>query len=793
MRIISAIVAFLLGLTLLGFGITQLNEENEETYTVETEGAEDAAFTLITDDLIDPEAGREEFTIESEGEYTIIEARTYDIEAWLGDLAHNRVTEFEESDDPESPSRILAEYVDGETDAPNPEGSDLWVSTDTVEGDTLYSWDIREESGDWALLIYADGEESAPATITATETHTVSNTAGIVMTIAGGLVLLLAMALFYWALGAPRRRRKKQDKADAAAAATATTVTSSEATVAAVDPTDTDQQTPATSEAESTQSHWSTPAVDSSDDDHVTEVFTPISEDFTEAEGAVAEEAEQDATGEFEAAADDFVASEDATAVQPAITDDKNDDDAVTAAESTEEDEPTVQEETEQPEEQDQDQTQKLSGWAKGLRDRLGRGGASAFAMLLAMTVAVISAVSLAGPVQADEEEDPEEAEETATEEPQEDEQDESPAAEDDEEAEADSEEDAETEDEATEEAEEEADDEEPAEVEAPEVEEIEGEAPEAEADEDPMPSEGYSVLLESQLDRIIADISDVVEAGDAEMDTELLTERVDGDALDFRELAYRNHELAETGMPAPIGTNVTAAVVTGEPEFPRQAFVAVEHPAMEEDLEEGETAYQILVIEQTDPRENYKLISVAEMPPGSVFPTLAAEHGGITPIESAEEPLEAIIGISEFMVDPGHDYADLTAESIYIESAHEYNEELISASEEDVEIEFSSQALNEEGITGLELPDGSILAAGSFESVMEMLPLEDGDTIWLEDELVEETAGTDWSTFPVEIITREQIVVHIPAPESEEGIELVAVASLFSDAFVDAPEGFEF
>lgn len=68
MRYLYPALALLLGLILLGFGIGQLNAD-PETHTVETQGAEDAPFTVVSDDLIDSEEGFEEFTIGAEGSF----------------------------------------------------------------------------------------------------------------------------------------------------------------------------------------------------------------------------------------------------------------------------------------------------------------------------------------------------------------------------------------------------------------------------------------------------------------------------------------------------------------------------------------------------------------------------------------------------------------------------------------------------------------------------------------------------------------------------------------------------
>src|SRR5699024_7146348 len=101
-----------------------------------------------------------------------------------GEAAHNRVTGVAEAEDPES-AHVQAERVEGEMQAPSPAGSDLWVATETAEDDLLYRWSTPDDSGDWSLLIFRDGEEPAPATITIEQEQPQSQAAGIALVIGG--------------------------------------------------------------------------------------------------------------------------------------------------------------------------------------------------------------------------------------------------------------------------------------------------------------------------------------------------------------------------------------------------------------------------------------------------------------------------------------------------------------------------------------------------------------------------------------------------------------------------------
>ncbi|WP_120005148.1 hypothetical protein [Nesterenkonia muleiensis] len=770
MRFVYAIIAFLLGLVLLGLGITQLTAETEETYTVETEGAQEAPFTVITDDVIDAEDGRDEFTIEAEGEYLIALGRTYDVEAWLDDAAHNRLTGFEPSDDPDQPSRFVAEFIDGETDVPDPSTSDLWVSVETAEGEMPYRWDTPDEAGDWALLIYREDDEPAPAAITTTETVTLSAVGGIALTVIGALLILLALGLFYRALSAPRR--KKDDAAAASAAvqpaAAEEAETAEEAEPAEQREADSDHERPAQQAAA-----WTVPSAEAAveEDEDAPTALVPV---YAE------EPAEQDAdAGSEDDASGSNTGDSDSGEAKDEVREDDQDDDE-------DEDGPLTTGDT--PEQTNAETGEKLSGWAKGLRDRLG-GGKSPFAVALAMLVALASAFGPAGPAHAEDEQDESEADTEQTDE-------DADGAEDgDDDADGEPEDsDEETDDsegggEQTDEAEEPEDqdgeqDEAPDELDAEELDE-EGAEPGVEGE---MPSEGYSVLLSSQLDRILEDIAETVDSGDEEQDAELLEDRVGGKALEYRELAYRNYDLAETSLPAPIGTDVLSAAVSGDPEFPRQAVVIVEHPDTE--------VPQILVLEQTSARENYKLVHTAMMAPGTEFPAFSPEQGGVSvadpgDAEAEDSPAATLGGIANWFADDGHEFGDQMAESAYIEELHEYHQAL-NEDADDTEIEIPSPEVDYEEISAVELPDGTVVVAGAFDISLQMSPISDGDTIFLEHDLVEELLGTDWTTFPTQITSQEFVVAQIPPEDSEEEIVLLGVDNLISDASIDTPDWFD-
>ncbi|MDN6679041.1 MAG: hypothetical protein L0L17_05010, partial [Yaniella sp.] len=98
-------------------------------FNASTQDAQEAPLTVVTEDIdVDPDDAIE-YTVTGDGEFTLMYGQLRDIEAWVGDAAHNRIdgvnTDVERGEDP----TVDMTYVDGETDLPNPTNSDLWLAT----------------------------------------------------------------------------------------------------------------------------------------------------------------------------------------------------------------------------------------------------------------------------------------------------------------------------------------------------------------------------------------------------------------------------------------------------------------------------------------------------------------------------------------------------------------------------------------------------------------------------------------------------------------------------------------
>ncbi|WP_447924946.1 hypothetical protein [Georgenia muralis] len=143
----------------------------------------------------------------------LVVARSEDVDAWVGEDAHVRITGLSSWEQLEAETR--GESAEG---LPNPAGSDLWPVEQTGTGTAEIAWEDAE--GRWSLLAATDGASPAPqvALTWPVEVRTPWLVPGLV---AGAVLLLAGLALL--ALDILTRREAGRRTADARPAATTAT------------------------------------------------------------------------------------------------------------------------------------------------------------------------------------------------------------------------------------------------------------------------------------------------------------------------------------------------------------------------------------------------------------------------------------------------------------------------------------------------------------------------------------------------------------------------------------------
>lgn len=215
MKAFSGVIAILLGLGAIfaALGLQTVWAPPEQVtagVAAEGEGAPaEAPLTVITGGITEVDDKNIEYSLTGEGEYTLMLGQTRDIQAWVGDAAHNTITgvntEVERGEDPV----VTVEHTEGESTVPNPVGSDLWVDIQEAEGTITQRWSTPAE-GEWALLVVADGTDPAPVDFSVTWVNQEGNSPWIVpLYVIGSVLVLIGVLLLIWLAMTFQRKRKR--------------------------------------------------------------------------------------------------------------------------------------------------------------------------------------------------------------------------------------------------------------------------------------------------------------------------------------------------------------------------------------------------------------------------------------------------------------------------------------------------------------------------------------------------------------------------------------------------------
>jgi hypothetical protein len=191
LRFKTAVALVLLGLLTLLAGIGQKTIwAPSETFTASAPSdAAQAPLTVIDQKLRTHQGGTVKINVEGEGNFLLAVGRPDDVAAWVGQTAHNTVTGVSEKKD-----ALVVEHAAGDATAPNPAGSDLWVSTESASGQLQYSW-TPPADGEWSLLLATDGTQPAPSSISMTFPNDTSTPWAVPLIVIGGLLILAGIAL----------------------------------------------------------------------------------------------------------------------------------------------------------------------------------------------------------------------------------------------------------------------------------------------------------------------------------------------------------------------------------------------------------------------------------------------------------------------------------------------------------------------------------------------------------------------------------------------------------------------
>ncbi|WP_442545456.1 hypothetical protein ACSBOX_07450 [Arthrobacter sp. KN11-1C] len=190
-RLKTAVSLVLLGLLTLLAGIGQLTFwAPAETVTASAPGDSKAApLTVITQDVLTHKGGSRQINIKGDGKFVVAVGRPDDVDAWVGKTAHNSITGV--SEDGKS---LQVAGTDGEATAPSPAGSDMWVQTESANGQLDYTF-TPPASGNWSLLLASDGTKPAPSSVSITYANDATMPWAVPLIVIGALLIVAGAAL----------------------------------------------------------------------------------------------------------------------------------------------------------------------------------------------------------------------------------------------------------------------------------------------------------------------------------------------------------------------------------------------------------------------------------------------------------------------------------------------------------------------------------------------------------------------------------------------------------------------
>jgi hypothetical protein len=306
-----------------------------------------------------------------------------------------------------------------------------------------------------------------------------------------------------------------------------------------------------------------------------------------------------------------------------------------------------------------------------------------------------------------------------------------------------------------------------------------------------PTPSESATTSLvdeiqpalnEQQVSRILSDIQSVVSEADSSGDSALLQTRVAGPALIFREANYLLRTKSPDVVPLPpISTSVVSITIISKTEsWPRSLMVVTGT---------GDELPQTLVIQQSSPREPYKLLYNMELLPGAQFPDVAAASDGSIPVESDSlflklSPLDIATAYGD-LIDNGatsefFGFFDTTTDEFYEQIATTQKNQTESLEEATTEFTHS---LGDDNVISLTTSDSGAIVALLMVDTWEIKPTNRNSAVTVtgNEQLL---LGVEGSTRGISTEYGNMLLFYVPLASSDQKIKLLGVTqSLLSIA----------
>jgi hypothetical protein len=292
-------------------------------------------------------------------------------------------------------------------------------------------------------------------------------------------------------------------------------------------------------------------------------------------------------------------------------------------------------------------------------------------------------------------------------------------------------------------------------------------------------------VVTEAQLQRIVAEVATTVKDADASRDDKALVKRVAGSALQIRRVQYLLQSKSKKipKLPAIVANPITVALPM---ELPLPELGWQPRTLMVVSKSESTTsAPQMLVLQQSSPRENYKLWYLIDLLPDDNFPNVAAQSVGALPVAKDDSflvtPLKSIPFKYGDTLNKGLEskYApefDLDSDEFYAELSESQIQQKNEVEKVGSKIKFQ-HSLGNQNILGLQTVERGGLIALTMNDTSTITPKAQGAAVSVKALDQKLLLGSLGSSTGLKIVYSNMLLFYVPESGSDEKIRLVGAS----------------
>lgn len=244
----------------------------------------------------------------------------------------------------------------------------------------------------------------------------------------------------------------------------------------------------------------------------------------------------------------------------------------------------------------------------------------------------------------------------------------------------------------------------------------------------DPEPAGTMPVLDEPRLERVLAEIGDVIAEADEEDDTELLATRLEDPALAIRSAEYElRSATADTDDAVgiqPLTTESDVSIVAASDTWPRTVLVVTEIP-------DDANGPLLIGLRQEEPHAQYRMFSWVRLLPGVTMPQtdIPATGSAEVPTDSEDYSVGPSAAVNRYadLLTQGEDsdHADLFEEDPFRELVEQETDNLASNVDEAGEFEHTTERVSDDTFA-MATADGGLIVVGAMTTVYEFTKTEE-------------------------------------------------------------------